>query len=86
MVFTATPTHRGKQPHDNNAQKNTSRIVYLDGAVHRAGEEASSLYSQTRDATVMSDQSLGTSHVLHVPYLQGGVVSLYHYITSDDSL
>ncbi len=42
---------------------------YFDGAIHGAGEEPSSLDGQTGDTALMTHQSLGTRHVLHVPHL-----------------
>lgn len=56
-------SHTNKQNDDTN----------FDGAVNRTREQPSSLYSKTRHTAFVSDQGLGTCHVLHVPYLQHGV-------------
>ena len=46
-----------------------NHLPYLDGAVDGSGEEASSGDGESCDAALVSQQGLGTDHVVHAPYL-----------------
>lgn len=44
-------------------------LSYLNGAVHSSGEETPSGDSQSGHTALVSQQRLGTDHVVHAPHL-----------------
>lgn len=59
-----------EEQEDTDVQLAEDDVLYLDGAVNSSGEEASSGNGQSCNTTLVSEQGLGTDHVVHAPHLQ----------------